>query len=102
MDIRRIVDALIDGTINLDISDIFRDIYGYLLYPEGNIADRYMVLKDFIDYRGAQVLIDRQYKDQSIWRKKSIINTANAGAFSSDLTIENYNEQIWHLKKLDI
>lgn len=102
MTIRRVVDALIDGTIFPDMPDIFRDLYGYLLYAEGNMADRYMVLKDFASYREAQTLVDRQYKNQDIWRTKAIINTANGGAFSSDLTIENYNQEIWHLSKFDM
>ncbi len=102
MAIRRAVDALIDGTISPNMTDMFRDLYGYLLYPEGNMADCYMVLKDFRSYRDAHLEIDRQYKKPPLWRTKAIINTANGGSFSSDLTIENYNRGIWHLSKLEL
>lgn len=97
MAVRRAVDALIDGTIGT-----FRDLYGYLLYPEGSMADCYMILKDFESYKDAHIQIDRQYRDPSLWRTKSIINMANAGVFSSDNTIENYNREIWHLSKMDM
>lgn len=102
MAIRRVVDALIDGTISANLIDAFRDLYSYLLYPEGAMADCYMVLRDFTSYRDAHIQIDRQYRDSSLWRAKSIINTANGGTFSTDNTIENYNREIWHLSKLDI
>ena len=60
--------------------------------------DEYFVLKDFKPYCAAQEEIDRRYKDQKGWRKSSAINIAHSGYFSTDRTIRQYAEDIWHIK----
>ena len=69
---------------------IFKPLYDSLLWH-----DNYMVLADFADYLFTQDKVSEEFKDQKIWTKKSIINTANSGKFSSDRTIKEYCDDIW-------
>ncbi|AOY74891.1 glycogen/starch/alpha-glucan phosphorylase [Clostridium formicaceticum] len=100
-DIKRVVDQLINGFIEPEHPDIFREIYHDLLYGHGGVADPYFILKDFASYCHINKQAEETYKNPKNWWKKSIINIANAGYFSSDRTIEEYNEKIWKLKKHD-
>lgn len=97
-DIRLVLDQLINGFYGPD-RNLFRPIYDSLLYGNGTIADPYLVLKDFNAYRQIHEQIGRDYAVPSLWWKKSILNIANAGVFSSDRTIAEYNEQIWKLPR---
>ena len=58
-----------------------------------------MVLKDFASYTQAQTLVDKAYKDTSAFNKMALINTAKAGFFSSDRSVEEYAKNIWNLQK---
>ena len=60
-----------------------------------------MVIRDFESYVEAQKRIDKEYRDQKTWTKKAILNVAKSGFFSSDRTIEEYNDKIWHLNKYE-
>jgi starch phosphorylase len=93
--IRRVVDAFIDGTIP-NIGYEGREIYDSLL----RYNDEYFLLRDFDDYCRAQERIDATYKDQSLWRKISLVNIANAGRFSSDDTVRLYAEDIWQIEPI--
>ena len=62
-----------------------------------NKADMYFILKDFRSYAEAQNEVERQYRDKSLWAKKAILNVASTGKFSSDRTIQEYIDEIWHL-----
>lgn len=98
--LKKVVDQLIDGTYDDSHTGIFREIYNSLLNGvEGNRADVYFVLRDFAEYRKAQEAIDKEYKNQKSWLKKSLLNIANAGKFSSDRTIKNYSEEIWNIEE---
>lgn len=98
--LKKTVDQLIDGTYDDNHTGIFREIYDSLLNGvEGNRADIYFVLKDFAEYRKAQEKISKEYKDQDSWLRKSLINIANSGKFSSDRTILDYAENIWNIQK---
>jgi starch phosphorylase len=59
--------------------------------------DPYMVLADFDSYRQAQKLSSQLYEDKQKWAKMSLINTANAGIFSADRSVDDYARDIWHL-----
>jgi len=80
---------------------IFREIYDSLLHGvEGNIPDPFFVLKDFAEYKAAQAEVDQAYHDKLGWAKKSLINIANSGFFTSDRTIQSYADEIWDIKPI--
>mmetsp|Transcript_11859 Transcript_11859/g.25461 ORF Transcript_11859/g.25461 Transcript_11859/m.25461 type:complete len:871 (-) Transcript_11859:450-3062(-) len=60
--------------------------------------DWFLLANDFADYLKAQEEVDRVYKDQEEWTRRSIMYTAGSGKFSSDRTIREYAEDIWHVK----
>ena len=94
--IKRVVDTLIDGTFNNE--NIFYDLYKSLVIGDNGFADNYLLLPDFESYLDANAKVKAKYQDKEEWFKSAIINTAKAGYFSSDRTIEDYNREIWHLK----
>lgn len=98
--VRRVVTQLINGFYSPENPDLFRVIYDSLL--SGAPADQYFILKDFDAYAKAQQDVDMAYRNQSKWARMVMINTANAGKFSSDRTIEEYATEIWHLKKTHV
>jgi len=100
MHLRRILEQLIDGSIEPDKPQLFSDIYHSLLFGDYGIPDPYMVLRDFDAYVSAQEQIAKDFKDTAKWWRMSIMNTASAGFFSSDRTIKQYNDEIWHLKPI--
>lgn len=99
MGIKNIVDTLIDGTFSGDDHNLFYDIYRSLVQSQGGFADPYLLLPDLESYIHTCHDANRLYKDNpDEWTRKAVINTAKAGFFSSDRTIEDYNREIWHLK----
>lgn len=94
--IKRVVDTLIDGTFNPE--NLFYDIYKSLVIGDRGFADNYLLLPDFESYLDANAQVAAKYKNKDAWMKSAVINTAKAGFFSSDRTIEDYNREIWHLK----
>lgn len=95
--LRQVLDQLINGFLDPGHPDMFREIYHGLLYGHGGMADPYFVLKDFGAYRKAHLQIDSQYRNPKMWWKKSVLNIASAGRFSSDRTVQDYNNRIWKL-----
>ena len=65
-------------------------------------GDPYLVLADFADYLRSQAEVDKAYRDKSRWAKMAIMNTAKMGKFSSDRTIRQYAEEIWHLPSVHV
>lgn len=100
--VRRVVTQLINGYYAPEDPDLFREIYDSLLNGGGEPADQYFILKDFDAYCEAQKKVDLAYRNQGDWARKAMLNTANAGKFSSDRTIEEYANEIWHLKKTKV
>jgi starch phosphorylase len=99
--VREVLVQLVDGTYSKDNPERFRPLYNSLLYGEnGSPADRYFILKDFESYADAQRRIVDAYRDQRGWAKMAMLNTASAGKFSSDRTIEEYVRDIWKLEKV--
>ena len=80
---------------------IFKELHDSLVYGvEGQRPDVFYVLADFNDYCRAQEEISKAYGNRKDWARKTLINIANSGKFSSDRTIEDYVRDIWHLNKL--
>ena len=102
-DIRRIMQQLIDGTYAPQNRELFREIYTSLLSSNGmDRADTYFILKDFRSYAEAQKRIDEAYRDRAWWTKAAILNVACSGKFTSDRTIQEYVDDIWHLDKVTV
>ena len=89
------IHRLMDDLVNLKLGG---EHFGMLYDSFLDRNDEYFVLKDFKPYCAAQEEIDRRYKDQKGWRKSSAINIAHSGYFSTDRTIRQYAEDIWHIK----
>ncbi|MDO4523630.1 MAG: glycogen/starch/alpha-glucan phosphorylase, partial [Eubacteriales bacterium] len=103
LDIRRVVDQLVDGTYSKGDTEMYRDLYDSLLNHQGmDPADRYFILKDFRAYAEAQERVEKAYKDRSHWAKMALLNTASCGKFSSDRTIQEYVDDIWKLDKIKV
>ncbi len=94
--VRRVLTQLINGTYS-DDPELFRDIYDSLIKE-----DVYFTLKDFDSYCAAHTKVDEAYRDEKGWAKMAMLNTACAGKFSSDRTIEEYVQDIWHLEKVKV
>ena len=102
-DIRAVLTQLVDGTYSPDNPELFREIYNSLLERNGGEpADQYFILKDFRSYEAAQKRVEEAYRDEEGWARKAMLNTAKCGKFSSDRTIEEYVEDIWHLERVEI
>ena len=102
-DIHRVVDQLIDGTYSNGDTEMYRDLYNSLLKTQGgDRGDMYFILKDFRAYADAQKRVEEAYKDTEGWAKKALLNTACCGKFTSDRTIQEYVDDIWHLDKVEV
>ncbi len=96
------LNQLIDGTFDPS-RQLFRELYDSLVYGvEGQRPDVYYVLADFDAYCRAQEEVGAAYLDRDGWAKKTLLNIARCGKFSSDRTIEDYVRDIWKLKKIKI
>ncbi len=102
-DIRRVLMQLINGYYAPNDPERFRDIYDSLLNTKSSDrADTYFILKDFRAYAQAHQRVEAAYRDEKGWAKKAILNTASCGKFSSDRTIREYVDEIWHLDKIHV
>ena len=99
-EIRKVLDQLVDGTYSSD-KELFRPLYNSLLNTlSTSKADTYFILKDFRSYAEAQTRVEAAYKNTSGWAKSAILNVAGSGKFTSDRTIQQYVDEIWHLDKV--
>ena len=102
-DIRKVLTQLVNGFYSPNDSELFRDLYNSLLNTHSTqYADTYFILADFRSYAEAQKKIMEYYKNKSAWAKSAILNTAHSGKFSSDRTIQEYVDDIWHLPKVKV
>ena len=100
-DIRRVLMQLINGYYSPADPELFRDLYNSLLNTlSSDIADTYFILKDFRSYADAQERVDAAYRDEDEWARMALLQTASAGKFSSDRTIEEYVRDICKLEKV--
>ncbi len=95
-EIKRVVDRL---RVGFD-GESFSDVADYLIQGNYNVADPYMCLLDFDDYKRTAARMDETYKKHDVWNKMALVNIAQAGIFSSDRSINDYAKNIWHLKKV--
>ena len=98
----KVVEQLVDGTYDPS-HQLFKELHDSLVYGvEGQRPDVYYVLADFELYCKAQEKVAEAYKDKKNWARKTLINIANSGKFSSDRTIEEYVRDIWHVQKVNV
>ena len=101
-EIRQVLMQLINGTFSND-TELFRDLYDSLLNTNNcDRADQYFILADFRSYVEAQKRVEAAYRDEKGWAKKALLNTACSGKFTSDRTIQEYVDDIWHLDKVTV
>ena len=99
-DIRKVLMQLINGIYSQD-TELFRHLYNSLLNTQStDKADRYFILKDFRSYAEAQKKVSEAYQNEAAWAESAILNVASAGKFTSDRTIQQYVDEIWHLDKV--
>ncbi len=102
-DIRKVLMQLINGSFAPHDPDLFRPLYNSLLNTQNTSrADTYFILKDFKAYAEAQKKVEAAYKDEKGWARSAILNTACSGKFTSDRTIQEYVDDIWHLDKVNL
>ena len=102
-DIRHVLMQLINGEYAPDDPERFRDIYDSLLNTKrSDRADTYFILADFKSYAAAQKRVEEAYRDEKRWAKMAILNVASSGKFTSDRTIQQYVDEIWHLDKVTV
>jgi len=102
-DIRKVLMQLVNGFYSPQDPELFRTLYNSLLNTEStDKADRYFILKDFRSYADAQKKIEEFYRDEDRWAKAAILNVACSGKFTSDRTIQEYVDEIWHLDKVKL
>ena len=93
----RVVDTLIDGTVETDADQ--EELYTALLDGASwHRPDHYFVMYDFESYQNARLQANADYRDRLAFGRKCLMNTASAGKFSSDRTIRQYADEIWHIK----
>ena len=99
--VKRILDALINGTLNDGGSGIFRELHNSIVYGTGwHRPDQYFLLLDLDRYLEARKRASHDYKDKLSFARKCWMNICNSGKFSSDRTIAEYADEIWHIEKI--
>ena len=97
------MDQLVDGTYAHGNTEMYRDLYNSLLSGgNGSRPDMYFILKDFRAYANAQEQVEEAYRDRDRWARMALLQTASCGKFSSDRTIQEYVDDIWHLDKITV
>ena len=96
--LKRVIDALTDGTLDDSNSGWFHDLRWSLLESGYEPADVYYVLGDFASYRETKDRMAQDYRDQEGWSRKAWINITRSGRFSSDRTISDYAREVWHIE----
>ncbi|MDD3413663.1 MAG: glycogen/starch/alpha-glucan phosphorylase [Lachnospiraceae bacterium] len=102
-DIRNVLMQLINGFYSKNDPELFRDLYNSLLNTQcTSRADTYFILKDFRAYAQAQERVEKAYRDEKGWARSAILNVASSGKFTSDRTIQEYVDEIWHLDQVKV
>ena len=102
-EIRQVLMQLISGYYSPGNTELFRPLYNSLLNTQDTqYADTYFILKDFRSYAQAQERVERAYRDEAAWAKMAILNVAHSGKFTSDRTIQEYVDDIWHLDRITV
>ena len=98
-DLRRALNTMVDGTVPTD--DGMRRVFDSLV-NWGNNSDQYRLLLDYPSYVDAKLRANREYADRMAFGRKCLMNVASAAKFSSDRTIRQYAEEIWHINPTQI
>lgn len=94
---------LINGYYAPDDPERFREIYNSLLNTyNSDRADTYFILLDFMSYHEAQKRVEEAYRDEKRWARMAMMNVCRSGKFTSDRTIQQYVDEIWHLDKVNV
>jgi glycogen phosphorylase len=93
-ELKRVLDEINEGRFSPGDRGLFQPIYNSLLHG----GDRYLLLADYASYVACQERVARTYRDPAAWTKRSILNVARMGKFSSDRTIQQYANEIWEVK----
>ena len=102
-EIRQVLMQLINGYYSPQDPELFRDLYNSLLNTKSSDrADTYFILKDFRSYAQEQQKVEAAYRDEKWWARAAILNVACSGKFTSDRTIQEYVDEIWHLDKVEV
>ena len=96
-DVRQVLTQLVNGFYSPENPELFRALYDALLEK-----DTYFTLLVFDSYKEAHNRIDAAYRDEEHWARTAMLQTASAGKFSSDRTIEEYAKEMWHLEKVTL
>ncbi len=95
--LRRAINTLVDGTVPTD-NDQAELFHALLDGTDWHKADHYFLLLDYAPYLDAKLRANRDYADRLSFGRKCLMNVASGGKFSSDRTIHQYAEEIWHIK----
>ena len=90
-ELRTALDQIANDLFSPDHPGLFQPLLDRLLHQ----GDPFMVLADYAPYLRCQERVNQTYRDERLWTRMSILNTANTGKFSSDRTIREYTEEIW-------
>lgn len=93
--LRLVLNAIGDGSFSPDEPGRFRPIVDSLVN-----GDQYLLLADFASYIACQRRVDEAWRNSDDWNRRAILNVAGMGVFSSDRTIREYADEIWHVKPL--
>jgi glycogen/starch/alpha-glucan phosphorylases len=96
-ELKEVIDRIAHGYFSHGDTELFRPLVDSLLY-----RDEYMLLADYQSYIDCQMTVSQAYTDQDSWTRKSILNTARSGKFSSDRTISEYCQDIWHVQPVKV
>jgi starch phosphorylase len=97
-ELKQVLDQIRDGVFSKDEPGRFQQLFDLLV----NFGDHYLLLADFASYMEAQDRVDELYRQPKEWTRKAILNVAGMGVFSSDRTIAEYAEEVWHAKPLKL
>lgn len=96
-ELQRVIDSIAGGLFSPGDTNLFRPIVDSLLYH-----DEFMLLADYSSYIAAQAQVDKVYRNPDLWTRRSILNTARSGFFSSDRTIRQYCQEIWKVTPVPV
>jgi glycogen phosphorylase len=97
-ELKRALDQINGGHFSPNDRGLFQPIYNSLLHG----GDKYLLLADYASYIKCQEAVSKMYRDPAAWTKKSILNVARMGKFSSDRTIQQYSDDIWNVKPVKL
>jgi starch phosphorylase len=95
-ELKQVLDMIGNGFFSVDEPDRYRQIFDNLTHHN----DHYLLLADYASYIATQDMVGLLYQDKEEWTRRAILNVANMGKFSSDRTIMEYAENVWHVKSV--